>query len=106
MRVFKEEQFGPLLPIVIYESEQEAIEMTNSSDFGLQASVYSTNINQSFRIADKLVVGTVQINGKPDRGPDNFPFGGVKDSGQSMQGTIESLELMTRGKLTVLNLTV
>lgn len=106
MRVFKEEQFGPLLPIVIYENEHQAIDMANSSDFGLQASVYSTNINQAFKIADKLEVGTVQINGKPDRGPDNFPFGGVKDSGQLMQGTIESLELMTRGKLTVLNLTV
>jgi glyceraldehyde-3-phosphate dehydrogenase (NADP+) len=104
MRVFSEEQFGPILPIVRVSGEDEAIAKANASRYGLQASVYSQDIDEAFRIADKLNVGTVQINARPDRGPDNFPFGGVKDSGQLMQGTIETLELMTRGKLTVLNL--
>lgn len=104
MRIFKEEQFGPLLPIVTYNSDDEALGLANSSEFGLQASVYTQDINQAFWFADRLEVGTVQINGKPDRGPDNFPFGGVKDSGQLMQGTMETMELMTRGKLVVLNL--
>jgi len=104
MRVFHEEQFGPLLPVCTYESDQEAIELANGSQYGLQASVYSQDVDQAFALADKLEVGTVQINGKPDRGPDNFPFGGVKDSGAFMQGTLETLDLMTRGKMVVLNL--
>lgn len=104
MRVYYEEQFGPLLPISRYETEEELIKLVNDSPYGLQASLYTRNIDQAFRLADKFEVGTVQINAKPDRGPDNFPFGGVKDSGQLMQGTIETLDLMTRGKMVVVNL--
>lgn len=104
MRIFNEEQFGPEIPIVIVNDENDAINKMNSSVYGLQASVYTENLEEAFRIADKLNVGTVQINAKPDRGPDNFPFGGVKDSGQMMQGIMENMELMTRGKLTVINL--
>lgn len=104
MRVFHEEQFGPIMPIVRIENEQEAIEKAAMSKYGLQASIYTQDIEQAFRMADYMEVGTVQINGKPDRGPDTFPFGGVKGSGQHMQGTIETIEKMTRGKMTVLNL--
>jgi glyceraldehyde-3-phosphate dehydrogenase (NADP+) len=103
MRVFYEEQFGPLMPIGKYETEEELLKLVNGSPYGLQASVYTKDIDQAFRLADKIEVGTVQINAKPDRGPDNFPFGGVKDSGQLMQGTIETLDLMTRGKMVVVN---
>lgn len=104
MRIFFEEQFGPVLPISLVENEADALSKANMSKFGLQASVYTENIEEAYRLADKLEVGSVQINGKGDRGPDNFPFGGVKDSGSMMQGLTESLELMTRGKLIVLNL--
>lgn len=104
MRIFSEEQFGPVLPIIRVKDEQEAIKIHAELKYGLQASVYSQDIDEAFRISSKLEVGTVQINARTDRGPDNFPFGGVNDSGQFMQGTIETLELMTRGKLTVVNL--
>jgi len=104
MRVFSEEQFGPVLPITRVNGEDMAVNYQANIQYGLQASVYTQDIDEAFRIADKLEVGTVQINGRSDRGPDNFPFGGVKDSGQYMQGTLETLKLMTRGKLTVLNL--
>lgn len=104
MRVFYEEQFGPLLPIGNYNDDSQVVELVNDSPYGLQASVYTKDINQAFSIADKLEVGTVQINAKPDRGPDNFPFGGVKDSGSFMQGTLETLDLMTRGKMVVVNI--
>jgi glyceraldehyde-3-phosphate dehydrogenase (NADP+) len=103
MRVYHEEQFGPIMPIVRVKNTQEAVERTNNLLFGLQASVYTKDIDEAFACARMLEVGTVQINAKPDRGPDNFPFGGTKDSGQYMQGTIETIELMTRGKMTVLN---
>lgn len=104
MRVFSEEQFGPVLPITRVNGEDMAVSYQSNIPYGLQASIYTQDIDEAFRLADKMEVGTVQINGRSDRGPDNFPFGGVKDSGQLMQGTIETLELMTRGKLTVLNI--
>jgi glyceraldehyde-3-phosphate dehydrogenase (NADP+) len=84
MRLFKEEQFGPALPLVLVSSEQQAIEYAYMSDFGLQASVYTKDIEEAYRIADQLEVGTVQINGRGDRGPDNYPFV-CKGSGMAMQ---------------------
>lgn len=104
MRIYQEEQFGPAMPIVLVTDENDAIAKANSTKYGLQASVYTQDIDEAIRIADKLEVGTVQINAKPDRGPDNFPFGGTKDSGQYMQGILETMDLMTRGKLTVINI--
>lgn len=104
MRLYKEEQFGPILPIVVVSDTKSAINIINNSSYGLQASIYTQDIDLAFKVANQLEVGTVQINGKSDRGPDNFPFGGVRDSGQMMQGLHESFDLMTRGKLVVLNL--
>uniref|UniRef100_UPI0015D93DAE aldehyde dehydrogenase family protein n=1 Tax=Klebsiella pneumoniae TaxID=573 RepID=UPI0015D93DAE len=56
-----------------------------------------------FYIADKLEVGTVQINNKTERGPDHFPFLGVKASGMGTQGVKYSIEAMTRPKAVVVN---
>ena len=61
-------------------------------------------INDAFYIADKLEVGTVQVNNKTERGPDHFPFLGVKASGIGTQGIKYSIESMSRPKATVINL--
>ncbi len=103
MRVFKEEQFGPVLPVTRVKNLEEAIKLVNNCPYGLQANIFTKDLEEAFLAGDHLEVGTVQINGKSDRGPDTFPFGGVGDSGQFMQGTLETLNLMTRGKLVVLN---
>ncbi len=55
------------------------------------------------KLADKLEVGTVQINNKPQRGPDHFPFLGIKDSGVGVQGAKYALQSMTRLKPVVIN---
>lgn len=104
MRVAWEEPFGPVLPIIRVSSDQEAIDITNESEFGLQASVFTKGINKAFSIANKIEVGSVQINGRTERGPDHFPFIGVKSSGMGAQGIRKSIESMTREKVTVLNL--
>lgn len=103
-RLAWEEPFGPVLPIIRVKSIDEAIRIANQSDYGLQASVFTTNIDKAFYVADKLEVGTVQINNKPERGPDHFPFLGVKSSGMGTQGIKYSIEAMTRIKATVINL--
>lgn len=80
MRVLTEEVFGPVLPIVPFKTEQEAIELANNTDYGLSAEVYTTDLEKGERVAKQINAGTVAIN------TDNFfkpecPFGGYKKSG-------------------------
>ena len=104
MRLAWEEPFGPVLPIIRVKDKDEAIEIANKSQYGLQSAVFTENINDAFYIADKLEVGTVQINNKTERGPDHFPFLGVKASGIGTQGIKYSIEAMSRPKAIVINL--
>ena len=104
MRLAWEEPFGPVLPIIRVKNKDEAIKIANDSEYGLQSSVFTENINEAFDVAQKLEVGTVQVNNKTERGPDHFPFLGVKSSGVGTQGIKYSIESMTRPKATVINL--
>ncbi len=104
MKLAWEEPFGPVLPIIRISSDDEAIHIANESEFGLQASIFTNDINKAFSIANHLETGSVQINGRTERGPDHFPFLGVKGSGMGVQGVRKSIESMTREKVTVVNL--
>ncbi|WP_426348261.1 NADP-dependent glyceraldehyde-3-phosphate dehydrogenase [Alloiococcus sp. CFN-8] len=103
MRIAWEEPFGPVLPVIRVNNIDEAIEIANKSEYGLQSSVFTKDIDKAFYIADRLEVGTVQINNKTERGPDHFPFLGVKSSGMGTQGIKYSIEAMSRPKAVVLN---
>ena len=98
MKVAWEEPFGPVLPIIRVANVEEAIAFANESEFGLQSSVFTNDFKNAFEIAEKLEVGTVHINNKTQRGPDNFPFLGVKGSGAGVQGIKYSIEAMTNVK--------
>jgi len=98
MKVAWEEPFGPVLPIIRVASVEKAIAFANESEFGLQSSVFTNDFKKAFEIAEKLEVGTVHINNKTQRGPDNFPFLGVKGSGAGVQGIKYSIEAMTNVK--------
>lgn len=104
MRIAWEEPFGPVLPVIRVNSDEEAIKIANESEFGLQASIFTQNIDRAFNIAPKLEVGTVQVNGRTERGPDHLPFLGVKSSGMGVQGIRKSIESMTIEKVTVINI--
>lgn len=104
MRLAWEEPFGPVLPIIRVKDKDEAIDIANKSEYGLQSSVFTENINEAFYVADRLEVGTVQVNNKTERGPDHFPFLGVKASGIGTQGIRYSIEAMSRPKATVINI--
>ncbi|MBM7836166.1 glyceraldehyde-3-phosphate dehydrogenase (NADP+) [Clostridium sardiniense] len=104
MRVAWEEPFGPVLPIIRVKDIEEAIKISNESEYGLQSSVFTENMNDAFYVANKLEVGTVQVNNKTERGPDHFPFLGVKNSGMGTQGIKYSIQSMTRPKAVVINL--
>lgn len=104
MRLAWEEPFGPVLPVIRVKDIEEAINLTNKSQYGLQSSVFTRDINNAFYISSKLDVGTVQINNKPERGPDNFPFTGTKNSGMGTQGIRYSIQAMSRPKATIFSL--
>lgn len=103
MRIAWEEPFGPVLPIIRVKTVEEAIDISNKSEYGLQSAVFTQNIDKAFSIAQKLEVGTVHINNKTQRGPDHFPFLGVKSSGMGTQGIRYSIEAMSRPKAIVVN---
>ncbi|MCO7176244.1 NADP-dependent glyceraldehyde-3-phosphate dehydrogenase [Sporolactobacillus kofuensis] len=98
------EPFGPVLPIIRVKADDEAIEIANKSEYGLQASVFSQDIDRALAVARQVEAGTVQINGRTERGPDHFPFLGIKSSGMGVQGIHHSLLSMSRERVTVLNL--
>lgn len=98
------EPFAPILPIIRIKDKEEAIRIANASEYGLQSAVFTNNVNEAFYIADRLEVGTVQINNKTERGPDHFPFLGVKASGMGTQGVKYSIEAMTRLKAVTIHL--
>lgn len=63
-----------------------------------QGCVFTKDINAAIRVSDAMETGTVQINGPPARGPDHFPFQGVRDSGIGSQGVTNSINLMTKAR--------
>jgi acyl-CoA reductase-like NAD-dependent aldehyde dehydrogenase len=86
LEVYKDEVFGPVAIIEKYESFEQGIERINSSRFGLQAGVYTQNLNKMLYAWDHLHVGGVIINDIPSFRVDNMPYGGVKDSGLGREG--------------------
>ncbi|MEH7235607.1 aldehyde dehydrogenase family protein [Bacillus sp. JJ1562] len=92
------EAFGPVVSVNSYKSWDEAIKLVNDSEYGLQAGVYTTNIQKAFEAADRLEVGGVIINDIPTFRVDNMPYGGVKNSGVGKEGIKYSTEEMTELK--------
>ena len=86
LEVYKDEVFGPVAIIEKYKSFEQGIDRINSSRFGLQAGVYTQNLNKMLYAWDHLHVGGVIINDIPSFRVDNMPYGGVKDSGLGREG--------------------
>ena len=93
------EAFGPVVAVKETSSLDEAIDMVNASDFGLQASIYTRDIQKAFRAAHKVHVGGFLINEVPAYRLDHMPYGGVKLSGMGREGPKYAVEEMTEVKL-------
>jgi len=93
--LFREEAFGPVAVIDTFRDFDEALRMTNDSDFGIHAGVFTPSINHAMRAWDELEVGGVLINEMPSWRVDNLPYGGVKDSGLGREGIRYAMEDMT-----------
>lgn len=103
MKCVAEEVFGPILSFVRIETITEAVDIVNRSQYGLQASIFTKDEGTALAYAKMIRTGTVQVNGSPQRGPDHFPFTGIKDSGVGVQGVRYSLEAMSRITSVVIN---
>jgi acyl-CoA reductase-like NAD-dependent aldehyde dehydrogenase len=98
MRVWREEVFGPVLPVVPFETYAEAIEMANDTLYGLTALVYTGDAALAARAARDIRAGVVSVNGASFRDPAN-PFGGVKGSGLGRENGVEGFYDVTQAKL-------
>ena len=90
MKIFNEEIFGPVLSIISYENEQEALELANDSQYGLSGGVWSFDESKAISFARKMRTGQVSING--GRFNVSAPFGGYKKSGNGRELGIHGLE--------------
>ncbi len=99
MRVMREETFGPVLPVMAFDSEDEAVRLANDSDFGLAASVWTRDNARGERLARRIQAGTVMVNDVVSCfGISEAPHGGVKSSGVGRTHGRFGLEEMVRLK--------
>ena len=97
MRVYGEEQFGPLVPVVPYDDIREPIEYVVNSNYGQQASIFGRDAGQLALLVDSLVnqVCRININSQCQRSPDTFPFNGRKDSAEGTQSVSDALRIFS-----------
>ncbi|MBK5231444.1 MAG: aldehyde dehydrogenase family protein [Thermoleophilia bacterium] len=96
------EIFGPVLAIISTSSFEQAIEIANGTDYGLQASVFTSRLDEAQRAAQALEFGSVLINESPSFRADAMPYGGVKSSGNSKEGPYYAVREMTEERLVVM----
>ena len=103
-RVQCEEVFGPVATLTRTSSEEEAIELANSTRYGLQAAIFTLDIRPALAAAQSLEFGGVIVNEAPTFRADQMPYGGVKDSGNTREGPPYAVREMTEERLVVLQL--
>jgi acyl-CoA reductase-like NAD-dependent aldehyde dehydrogenase len=91
MQIYREETFGPVAPICVFDSEAEVVAAANDSEFGLAAYCYGADLRRLWRTAERLEYGMVAVNTAKMTGPP-IPFGGLKQSGLGREGARQGLE--------------
>ncbi len=95
MRVYSEESFGPLAPIVTVDGPEEAVAVANDTDYGLSAAVFSSDVPAALELAQRIQSGICHINDATVHDEPQMPFGGVKDSGWGRFGGRAAVEEFT-----------
>ncbi|QLH19712.1 aldehyde dehydrogenase [Streptomyces sp. Rer75] len=102
MRIAQEEVFGPVLAVIPFRDEDEAVTLANDSRYGLGAGVWTSDIGRAFRMSDRIRSGTVWVNTYRAVSP-LVPFGGVKDSGVGRENGIEAISAYLENKSVWIN---
>lgn len=97
MSIYHEEQFGPVVPIVPFDDDEEAIQYVLNSNFGQQVSLFGKDSKQLAKMMDAFVnqVGRINLNAQSQRGPDTFPFNGRKDSAEGTLSIADALRVFS-----------
>lgn len=98
------EAFAPVAVLIAYRTLGEAVEVANNTEYGLQAGVFTQNLDVAMALAQRLDVGGVIVNDASSYRVDSMPYGGVKQSGTGREGVRYAIEEMTDPRLVVLNL--
>ena len=101
MRVMREEVFGPVVGVQSYRDIDEALALANDTDYGLQAGIFTKNLDHALAAARTLEFGGVTINEVPTWRADQMPYGGVKASGNTREGPPYSVREMTEFRLVI-----
>src|SRR4051794_28863093 len=104
LKVSCEEVFGPVVTLTAVDSLDEAIELANSTRYGLQAGIFTTRLDSALRAAQELEFGGVIVNEAPTFRSDQMPYGGVKDSGNTREGPAYAVRELTEERLVVIDL--
>jgi succinate-semialdehyde dehydrogenase/glutarate-semialdehyde dehydrogenase len=90
MRVFREEIFGPVAPVVKFATEEQAVELANDTAYGLASYLYTRDLGRTWRVSEALEYGLVGVN-ETALASAEIPFGGIKESGLGREGGVEGL---------------
>jgi acyl-CoA reductase-like NAD-dependent aldehyde dehydrogenase len=104
MKVVRMEIFAPVVSIIPFDNFKDAIKMTDDSIYGLQAGIFTKDIDKAFQAVKGIKVGGVIINDIPSYRADQMPYGGVKESGIGREGLKYAIEEMTDIRMVVINL--
>jgi len=102
-KVYTDEIFGPVISVVTFKDEEEALQMANNTSYGLGSTVYTSDIARALRVAGKLEAGTVGINSAFNTSPQT-PFGGHKQSGYGRESGAEGLKEYVQAKTIHINM--
>ncbi len=102
MKVCRQEIFGPVCSVIPYDSLEEGFELANSTEYGLQAAIFTRSIEPAIRATGALEFGSVMINEAPEWRVDQMPYGGTKASGNTKEGPAYTIREMTEERLVVL----
>ena len=103
MKVVNEEIFAPVISLMPFESYDEAVEVANSTPFGLAVGVFTRDLTRALETARRLQMGTIHINDTSSSRVDLMPYGGLKDSGFGREGPRYAIREMTEERLVTLN---
>jgi acyl-CoA reductase-like NAD-dependent aldehyde dehydrogenase len=101
-RIWKEEAFGPVIVVVGFDTEEEALHLANDSEFGLGAAIWTQDLSQAFRVSESIESGICWVNTHHRNDPSS-PWGGMKSSGVGSENGVDAYNAYTSTKSTIIN---